>query len=131
MKGQLSIYSLSIFMVVVVILFLRPTIVFSSHLLQSSNYALQVETGAVAKTVRKHKSGVRLNNIICEDVEQIRLPNSSIDFWHVAIRKYLRTVSFSLSLLLCLFLFKIRRRSTFFGIVPVNHYYLALSVILI
>jgi hypothetical protein len=129
MKGQLSISSLCIFIVVAVVLFLRPTIVFSSHLLQSSNYAWPVETGTVAKIIKKCRTRVRLNNLICENVEQVRLSNDAINFWPAAIRKYLRTISFSLSILLSLCIFRIRRRSTLFEIIPNNHYYLGLSVI--
>lgn len=128
MKGRPRIFTVSVFILVVVILFLRPTIVFRSHLLQSLNYASQGAFG-IAKAIKKRKEGTRLNNLICKEVEDLKIGDQSIDFWPTVIKKHLREIYYLLSFLLSLFVFRIRRKSTLFQIIPGNDHYLALSVI--
>jgi hypothetical protein len=128
MKRRSGILTFYIFTLVVAIVLLRPTIIFGAHLLPSLNYMAQPGNLGSPKTVKKRKEGVRLNNIVCKEVEDVKIANP-INFWFNAIREHLRLISFFLSNLLSLSIFRIRKKSTLFDILPDNHFYLALSVI--
>ena len=128
MKKNSGILTFYIFTLVVATVLLRPTIIFGTQLLQSFNYTSQIGKLGIPKTIKKRKEGVRLNNIVCEEVEDVRIYNF-INFWFKAVKEQLRIISFLLSFLLSLSIFRIRKKATVFDIVPDNHYYLALSVI--
>lgn len=128
MKGRSGILTFYIFTLVVAIVLLRPTIIFGAHFLQSVNYKSEVGTVRVAKTIKKRNDGLGMDNILCEEVQDVRIAKY-INFWFKANKKHLRLISFLLSGLLSLFIFRIRKKSTVFHIVPDNHHYLALSAI--
>jgi hypothetical protein len=128
MKRRSGTITFYIFTLVVAIVLLRPTIIFRAHLLQSLNYKSQAGKFGTAETIKKRKEGVRLNNIVCKDVEVVNISNP-INFWFKAIKEHLSTISFLLSFLLSLSIFRIRIKSTLSEIVPDNHHYLSLSVI--
>lgn len=118
-----------LFVFTVTILLLRPAIIFSSNTIQSSLITGKSKSQGIVKIVKKRRDSVRIGNMISREVEAIAVVNKHLLFSLFAINQLLRKLLFALSLLLSAFGFLIRRRATFFEIVPDNRYYLGLSVI--
>lgn len=118
-----------LFMFAVVILLLRPSIIFSSTTVQNLLVSVGSGVAAVKDFVKKRREPARIGNIITRDVEKITIENKQLPFSLFAVKNWLSKLLLALSLLLSQFIFLIRKKGTLFEIVPNNQHYLALSVI--
>ncbi len=129
MKGRRSILLSWFFSFTVIILLLRPAIIFSSDTLQSTINIAESSAAGIQNILKKRREIVRIGNIISKENKDVIIADNLSVFFLFANKKWLRKLLFALSLLLSQFIFLIRKRATLFEIVPSNHHYLALSVI--
>ena len=129
MDGGKKLLLNSVFVLTVILLLLRPAIIFSSHTLSSILWSTEARTVAIGKIIKKKPEVLHVNNLIHNEEEHIEIENELLIFWLFAIRRFLKKNLYALSCLLSQFVFKIKRKATLFDIVPDNHYYLALSII--
>lgn len=129
MKGRNNILFSSFFVFTVIILLLRPVIIYGSNSLQSFLSAAETKAFGIRSIVKKRRDTVRLSNIISKENEDITIINRFSSFFLFFNKKWLSKILTALSFLLSQFTLLLKKRATLFEIVPDNHHYLALSVI--
>lgn len=129
MKGGKNIFLNSVFIFTVIILLLRPSIIFSFANIQAVLSAPHVTAWEMQKIVKKRPETVRISNIISEELKGFTSKNLFLFFYLYANKKWLRDLFYALSSLLSQSLCFLRKRSVLFDISPGNERYLAVSVI--
>lgn len=129
MKRGTSKFSSFIFIFTVVMLLLRPSIIFSSNNFQAILAGADVRAWEIQKIVKKRPETVRISNIISEEDEGLASKNSFLFFYIYANKKWLFSLLIALSSILTQSLYFLKQRSALFKIAPGNARYLALSII--
>ncbi len=129
MKGGKNIFLNSVFIFTVIILLLRPSIIFSFANIQTVLSAPDVRAWEMQKIVKKRPETLRISNVISEELKGFTSKSLFLFFYLYANKKWLRDLFYALSSLLSQSLCFLRKRSVLFDISPGNERYLAVSVI--
>jgi len=129
MKGGKKILFKSVFIFAVIILLLRPTIIFSSNNYQAILSAPDVRAWQLQKILKKKPENFRISNIISKENEDLTLKTPFLFFYLYQKKAWLHALLIALSFTLSRSLCFVKRRSALFEISPSNERYLAISVI--
>lgn len=115
-----------IFLFTVVLLIIRPVIIFGSVAVQQA-YLKESKVFGLVRSVRKRKEKIPSVVLYREEERQI-VGTSFLAFLLLFLRKWQRKALELLSLFVSGLHFLLKRRRTFFEIIPDNQHYLMLSV---
>ncbi len=127
MKGP-GLFLCIVFLLLSIILILRPVIIFSSNTIQTALQTKNKKVYGIVKTVKKRREELHLHQLINDEVPDYSLDALLLSFIILLIKKWLRRLLYTLSFFFSNFLFFLKRRRTIFELTPNNSHYLTLSV---